>query len=368
MKTIHVGVIGLGFIGKLHVDALRRIPGVTIVAISSAVKEEMESVGNAYAIEKRYASWEDLIDDPKVEAVHDCAPVSLHEAINSRCILRGKAIYSEKPLAMDSADAKRQIALLEQHPVPNLVGHQYRSNAAVHAMKELLEKGTCGTLLFIRARYFQESLCKQSDYTSRLVPENSPARALSDLGSHLADLIDYLTGSTIAKVNATMITHYAERTPLSQAPVPIHSDDTTLAQFVTEKGVFGLFAVSKCAQGHKNDLEIALECSECELIWNQQQPDRYQMNRRESGNALVYVDPKYCSPSVKPLVSLPVGHVMGWADALRNNMQLFYASIQQGTWKADVPYTTFHDELSVQEFLDSAMQSSREQRWVEVKR
>jgi len=367
MNTVQVGVIGLGFIGKLHIDSLRRLPYVRVVAVSSAVQEEMELIGNAFGIEKRYKNWEDLVQDPDVQVVHDCAPVQLHGLINSRCIMEGKSIYSEKPLAMDSADAERQIAALDEQPVANAVGHQYRSNAAVHAIKEKLQSGNCGKLLFIRGRYFQESLCREQDYSLRLVPENSPARALSDLGSHLADLIIYLTDSSFASVCANMITHYPERIDVSTGrKIAIHSDDTTIAQFVLNSGVPGIFEVSKAAHGHQNDLEIAIECSECELVWKQQVPDRYEINSRGTGNCTVIVDSKYASDSIRPLISLPAGHVMGWTEALKNNMQMFYQSIREGSWKNSVPYTTFRDELAVQQFIDACINSSCSRGWTDI--
>jgi predicted dehydrogenase len=365
MKRIKVGVIGLGFIGKLHLDALRRIPQVELCAVSSAVPLELENARNVYGIQKCYPSWRDLVLDPEIEAVHDCTPVALHEEINAFCIEHGKHLYSEKPLAMNTLQVAHQLDVLAKNPVANCVGHQYRSNAAIHAMRELYESGACGKLLFVRGRYFQESLAESTDYTKRLVPEDSPMRALSDLGSHLADLIDYLTGTKIKSVCASMVTHYPVRYD-GNREVSIKSDDTTMAQIVMSDGTPGMFIVSKTAVGHKNDLSVSMECSKMELTWNQEQPGCFCKNERKNGNAVIFMDPKYCSDAVRPYISLPVGHLMGWCDALRCNMQSFYQSITDGSWTGPVPYTTFRDELSVSRFLDASVISSQEKRWVDV--
>ncbi|NCC12143.1 MAG: Gfo/Idh/MocA family oxidoreductase [Spirochaetia bacterium] len=367
MSVIQVGIIGMGFIGKLQLDALLRLPSVRIVAVSSTNKDVRNQMKEQYTI-KIYADWHDLVADPDVQAVHNCTPTALHLQVNTEVICSGKHLYAEKPLAMNAEEAKQMCSLLALHPVANAINHQYRSNAAVQAMKEALKDPANGQILFIRAHYLQESQCRQDDYSARRMPEDSPARALSDIGSHAIELIHYLTDSTMESVCASMYTHYSNRFDVqSGRTIPMASDDTTSVQFCTTEGVAGVFIASKVAHGHKNDLEISISCSNAEYSWRQEEPDRYIRNCRETGNTTIYMSPALASAKVKPYISLPSGHVMGWADALKNNMDRFYDAIGNNTYRNEQQaYTTFSDGLAIQCVIDACIASSKAKAWVRV--
>ena len=347
--SIQVGIIGFGFIGKLHADALRRINGVKLVAV--CIQKGKEELAREYGIEKIYEDWHDLVDDENVEVVHNCTPVSLHKEINIYCIQKGKPIYSEKPLDLTTTGVLEQISELDYNPVVNAVGHQYRSNAAVHLLKKEYENS--GKLLFFYGHYFQESLSRESDYSIRLVPENSPARVLSDLGSHLIDLIHFVTGQKIVEVSSTMLTHYPIRNN-----VKIESDDTTFIQAVLENGCMGNLMISKCAHGHKNDLSLTLCTEEAELSWNQEESDRYNKNIREKGNTVIYADKRYSPSEIGKLITLPPGHLMGYCDVLRDNIELFYNAVLSGCMPDKPLFTTFYDELAVNAVIDACINSS----------
>ena len=354
MDGIRVGIIGMGFIGKLHLDALRRLDGVEVSAVST-------SHPNAEFGCRICNSWQEIIDDPSIDAVHNCLPQAMHREVNIAAMAAGKHIYSEKPLGMDTSDAMSQLKALKEHPVAAAIGHQYRANAAVAELRERIRSGSAGKVLFFSGRYFQDSLAHGDDYSERRLPENSPARTLSDLGSHLLDLSVHVLGSRIRKVMALMQTHYSER-----QGHPIHSDDTTFLLVEMENGVCGTLSVSKAAHGHKNDLFLSVSCSEEELSWSQEMPDRLSIWSREKGNAVLFPDSRIFSDKASRLITLPAGHVMGWADALRNSMALFYGSIRDGSWKGDVDYATFADGCHVSAAIDAAVLSSSSGRWEEV--
>lgn len=357
MKRIRVGIIGMGFIGKLQYEALKALDEVEVVAVSS----RNNSLGTLPKEVRTYTSWEDLIADSEVDAVHDCLPASLHKDVNIAAIKAGKHIYSEKPLGMSLADVRLQISELEKKPVVNAVGHQYRANAAVREMKHRIQSGRCGKVLFLTGCYSQDSLAYPTDYSYRRVPENSRARALSDLGSHLIDISVYVIGSPVKRVFANMITHYPEREGHR-----ISSDDTTFLLLEFENGACGSFVISKTAHGHKNDLSLTVSCSEKEIGWKQQLPDRLYEASRIEGNRILFADKNIFSPEASDLITLPAGHVMGWNDALINNFRMFYKSILSENSEKEEDFATFFDAYRTSAVIDAAVASSDTGTWVEV--
>ena len=211
MKTIRAGIIGTGFIGKLHIEAIMRIPGSTITAVCHHSGERLNAVKEQFNITRGYEDWRDLIDDPNVDVVHNCTPNHLHDEINRAAIMAGKHVYSEKPLSLNASNAFELYRLACEKGVAHGVNHQYRLNAAVQEMRERINGGECGRILFVRGHYLQESHAQKTDYSKRLIPETSPARALADIGTHWVDTVYCVTGKRIASVYADMHTHHPVR-------------------------------------------------------------------------------------------------------------------------------------------------------------
>lgn len=248
------------------------------------------------------------------------------------------------------------------------VNFQYRLNAAVQEIKENIQKGEYGRPLFIRGHYLQESQCKMTDYSKRMIRETSPARALADIGSHLADIICCVMGKPIKSVFADMHTHHPYRIdPETGNKIEIHSDDTTSVMFRLADGTPGIFIVSKVCSGHKNDLFFAVDTDEYEVRWNQQLPDRIYISGRETGNAEIFMNPKYSKTFAKKYITLPAGHVMGWPEALKNNIQAFYEVIRAETFtQENQPYATFKDGWHTNLFIDACVESNIKKQWVDI--
>ena len=368
MKSIHVGLIGLGFIGAHHIDAVRRIPGANIKAISDQNKDRLDSAVTDFCIEKGYTDWRELIADPQIDVIHNCTPDHLHDEVNRAAIQAGKHIYAEKPLSLSADTAKELWQMAVTQKVAHAVNHQYRLNAAVQEMRGRIRSGECGRPLFVRGHYLQEILAQKTDYSKRRVPETSPARALADIGSHWADTACCVMGKRITAVMADMITHHPVRiNPETGQEIEIHSDDTTAVLLRFEDGTPGMLMASKIACGHKNDLVVTVNGELCEYSWQQQLPDRLFIGRREQDNGEYFVNKNFSRPEAQPFISTPVGHVMGWPDALRNAVLAFYTSIRENTYEQpDQPYATFEDGWRTNLFIDACIKSSREKCWVEL--
>lgn len=366
MKRIRAGVVGTGFIGALHIEAIRRIPDAEVVAIS-APEPELESAQQRFCVVRGYPDWGALVADPEIMVVHNCTPNALHDVVNRVAIEHGKHIYAEKPLSISAAGALEVWRLAEKQGVAHGVNLQYRLNAAVQEMRARIAAGQCGHPLFVRGQYLQEVASRSTDYTPRRFPEDSPARALADIGVHWADAAQCVMGQPIRALCAQMYTHHPVRTDAAGRKIPIVSDDTTCVWVRFADGTPGAALFSKAMAGHKNDFTLTVSGEECEYTWCQQRCDRLYIGRREGGNEELFMDRALASPQAVLYVTLPMGHAMGWTEALMNSIQAFYTAIRQGSWnKADQPYATFRDGWRGNAFIDACLLSARENRWVEL--
>jgi predicted dehydrogenase len=364
MKTIKAAVIGLGFIGKHQIDAIRRVPGVEVAAVCTSRPEAPET----RFIPRVYSNWQALVSDPELEVVHNCTPNHLHDEINRAAIESGKHIYSEKPLSLSATVAKDLWHLAEKKGVAHGLNHQYRMNAAVQEMKARIKKNNAGRPLFVFGHYLQESHSRKTDYSTRLVPETSPARALADIGTHWADTAYCVMGQPIVSVMADMLTHYPVRIdPSSGREIPVQSDDTVSVLLRFADGTPGTMTASKVAGGHKNDLTIEVDGELCSYSWCQEQPDHLRIGSREQGITEFFMGPAFAQPEALSYVTAAPGHVMGWSDGLWNAIRAFYESLRTGRYRLpEQQYATFKDGWRTILFIEACIVSSREKRWVDI--
>lgn len=368
MEKLNAAIIGMGFIGKQHYDALRRINGVHIRAISVSRASTVESTKEQYDVDYVTADWHDIIADPQIQVIHNCTPNILHDEINLAAIAAGKHVYAEKPMSITTEGAEKVAKAAKEAGVANAINYQYRCNAAVQEMKNRVAAGMVGRVLYVSGCYIQDSVARRTDYTPRRIPETSPARALLDIGVHWADSSSFVMGQRIKKVYAKMYTHYPVRIdPATGKEIEVHSDDTTNVMVEFEDGTPGCALFSKCMLGHKNDQRVVISGEQCELAWNQELCDRIWVGNRGLGNETVLMDSQFVQPDTKSFLEMPAGHAPGWQEAEKNAMLAFYSSIRDGSYKSGkVPYATFADGVYGNRFVDACLKSAAEDRWVEL--
>lgn len=369
MKKLNVGIIGMGFIGELHFATLSMLPNVKIKALCVSRREKIKEIQEYYGVEYVTDCWEEIVNDPSIDVIHNCTPNHLHDKINLAVIAAGKHIYAEKPLSSTGENAYQVWKTAEQAGIAHGVNYQYRMNAAVIEMKNRIRSGQGGMPLFVSGQYLQDSAARRTDYTKRRIPETSPARAVLDIGVHWADTASFVMGCPIKKVYAKMYTHYPVRMdPVTKKEIKIHSDDTTSVMVEFEDGTPGQALFSKCMLGHKNDFVVTVSGEEREYSWRQEQCDRLWVGNREIGNETVYLNKKFCDPLTASYISLPAGHAFGWRDALVNAMRDFYCSVSEETWKSGKHiYATFEDGWRGNCFVEACLESERENRWSSLK-
>ena len=366
MKKLRAAVIGLGFIGPQHIDAIRRVPQAEVAALCEYNEPALRDACERLAIPKGYTDWHDVVNDPDIDVIHNCTPHALHDEINRAAMLNGKHVYSEKPLSASAAAAREMTLLARECGVAAGLNHQYRMNAAVQEMRVRLQKGMAGRPLMLTGCYLQESASRQTDWNIKMF-NTGIARTINDIGIHWVDTACCVLGQPVKEVMADLHTHFPVRTDAQGNTHEMDTEDTALILMRFADGTPGQLTTSKAANGHKNDLQLNVWCDGYGMEWVQEQPDRLVFGRKEIGYETMYMNPRTCQEEVLPYVTAPMGHVMGWPDALRNSVQAYYRSIMDGSYQTEeVPYCTFKDGFHGMAFVEACIRSSKERRWVEV--
>jgi len=369
MERLRVGVIGLGFIGSVHVEAIRRLGYAEVYAVCDVDRERAAQL----SIERCYENYTDIINDPSIDIIHNCTPNHLHYEINRMAIEKGKHVFSEKPLAMNAAESGALLKLLETHPVYNAVNHNYRMYHNVQKMIARVRNGKIGVPHLVHGSYLQDWLLYDTDYNWRLEPQYGGAtRAVADIGSHWCDLAQMIVGSRIAEVFADLKTVIPVRKQIVKTPdgetvreIPMQTEDFASVMLRFENGVSGVFYVSQVSAGRKNYLDIEVNGSKGSLHWNQENCDRLWHGRRDGENTYAIREAATNEVGLK-LDSLPAGHAEGWSEGLRNNIALFYTDIINGTHEGG--YATMRDGHEMMLVLEAILKSSQTEQWQKVAR
>ena len=206
IADIGAAVIGTGFIGTVHVEALRRI-GVQVRGVLGSTPERGAVRAEALNVPRAYASLDDLLADPGVDVVHVTSPNDLHVSQTKAILAAGRHVVCEKPLAMDAASSAELVALAAETGLINATNFNIRYYPLNQQARETVAAGTLGDVRLVTGRYFQDWLLLESDWNWRLQPDRGGAlRAVGDIGSHWIDLMQFLTGRRIESVMADMAT------------------------------------------------------------------------------------------------------------------------------------------------------------------
>ena len=220
MKRLKVGVVGIGFIGAAHVDAIRRVPYAEVVAVASSTTERARRHADDLGIERAYGDYRELLADPDVDVVHNCTPNRWHFPINLATIQAGKACFSEKPLTLNAEEAAELVRVARETGVPTAVNFNHRGFPQVQEARTLVERGEIGRVHAVHGSYLQDWALLESDWGWRMDSSLGGAtRVVADIGSHWMDLAQHVTGSRIVSVMADFVTLHQTRMRPERAAV-----------------------------------------------------------------------------------------------------------------------------------------------------
>jgi predicted dehydrogenase len=372
-----MGLVGAGFVGPHHLDAVRRLGYVDVVAIAGSSEASARKKADALHVPKAYGSVEALLNDPDIQVVHNATPNNLHFPVNMAIIAKGKHVVSDKPLAMTAAEAKQLLDAATKAGIVHAVTFNYRGNPLVQQARDLIARGEIGKPTFLHGHYLQVWLLHDTDYSWRLEPDKGGASsALGDIGSHWCDLAQHVSGLTISEVLGDITTVIKKRKKPRGSREAFAAadgkDDFELVDIAVEdlasvlvrfnNGAKGSFSVGQVCAGHKNDLVLEVCGAKTSLVWKQEAQNELWIGRRDGANGLLQKDPSLLDDVARPYAHLPGGHQEAWADAFANLMRDIYGFIAAGKSPKDAhppSFATFEDGYRAAEVCDAIVRSGR---------
>ena len=376
MKRLGMGIVGAGFVGPHHVDAVRRLGFVDIVAVAGSSDESGRQKAEQLGARKGYGSYEALVADPDVNVVHVATPNYLHYEVTSAALANGKHVISDKPLAATAAESKRLVEQLKRSGLVGAVTFNYRGNPLVQQARHAIATGAIGAPTFLHGHYLQDWLLHDTDYSWRLEPDKGGASsALGDIGSHWCDLAQHVSGLRITQVLGDLTTVIARRKKPRGSreafqiagegageAVDIRVEDLASVMVKFDNGAKGSFSVGQVCAGHKNDLVLEVCGSKASIRWRQEHQNELWIGHRERANEILQKDPSLLDPEARRYAHLPGGHQEAWADAFCNLMRDIYGFIASGQ-KADAArppaFATFDDGYRANCIVEAILESAR---------
>ena len=377
MKRIGMGIVGAGFVGPHHVDAVRRLGFVDVVAVAGSSEASARKKADALGARKAYGSYEALLDDPDVHVVHNATPNYLHYPVNAAAIAKGKHVISDKPLAMTAAEAKKLLDSARKAGIVHAVTFNYRGNPLVQQARHAIARGDIGRPHFLVGHYLQDWLIKDTDYSWRLEPDKGGASsALGDIGSHWCDLAQHVSGLRITEVLGDITTTIPKRKKprgsreAFQAGggtedveiVDIKVEDLASVLVRFDNGAKGSFSVAQVCAGHKNDLVLEICGPQGSIRWRQEHQNELWIGHRDKASEILQKDPSLMDAEVRHYAHLPGGHQESWADAFTNLMRDIYGFIAEGKKPgsaAPPAFATFEDGYRANCIVEAILESAR---------
>src|SRR5260221_11598759 len=197
-------VIGAGLVGKAHIEALRRLP-VRVRGTLVSSGERSDAAAKALGLERAYKSIDEIAADPEVTAVHICTPNYVHFEQAAKLMRAGKHVLCEKPLALDSRESATLVALANETNRVGGVAHNLRYYPLCVQAKALIESGAIGQVKLVHGGFLQDWLTYPTDWNWRLESKlGGELRAVSDIGTHWLDLIQWITGEKVEELCADL--------------------------------------------------------------------------------------------------------------------------------------------------------------------
>ncbi|RSN43189.1 Gfo/Idh/MocA family protein [Actinomadura sp. WAC 06369] len=369
MTTVGVGMVGHAFMGRAHSQAWRSVgpffdPPLTPVMTALAGRDAARTGAAARALGWASAEtdWKELLRRDDVQLVDVCTPGDSHAEIAVAALDAGKHVLCEKPLANTVAEAESMVAAAERaraRGVRSMVGFNYRRVPAVTLARRLVAEGRIGTVRQIRAQYLQDWLTDpESPHTWRLDRDRAGSGALGDIGAHIIDTAQFVTGQLLTGVTALTETFTHERPLPGGGTAPVTVDDAALFLGRTDGGAVAAFEATRVAAGRKNALRIEVSGSAGALSFDLESLNELWFHDTAEDAATAGFRRIVVTEDVHPYAGRwwPPGHMLGYEHTFTHQMADLLTAIAEGT----DPAPSFADGLRVQRVLAAVERSAAE--------
>ncbi|MGA8621340.1 MAG: Gfo/Idh/MocA family oxidoreductase [Candidatus Sulfotelmatobacter sp.] len=380
MKPIRTAIFGTGFMGRVHLEAVRRLEFVVAAAIAGRNAEAARRLGAGFSVATIVTDYRDVLGDPAIDAVHIRTPNAQHFSMAKNALVAGKHVICEKPLATSVEEGEELVSLAVRQEVRNCVCHNLRCYPMVQQMRRMCEAGDLGEILVVQGTYSQDWLLYDTDWNWRVDARAAgPSRCMADIGSHWFDLAEHVTGLRVTSLCADLQTFHPTRKqpkrtvetfankllgPEDYIETAVDTEDFGVVLFRMGARTRGSVVASQVSAGRKNRLSIEIYGTRSSVAWDRGRPDELWAGHRDTANPIYVKDPSLLKPEARGYADLPGGHSEGYEDTFKQLFRRFYASI--GAPGSDAEYPQFVDGLRQLTILKAALESHQTRGWIDV--
>ena len=371
MKKFKTAVIGSGFIGVAHIEALRRLGNVEVIALCDMFNVERKAKENH--IELAYTDYKKMIDENDLDFVHICTPNNTHFEIAKYALERNVNVVLEKPMTFTVEEAVELVKLAKEKNLINAVNFHNRLYPANIFIKDYIRENNIGDVFSINGNYLQDWLLFDTDYSWRLnTKESGSTRAVADIGSHWMDLVEYLTGLKIVEVFAEFKTVYPQRkkaigeiktfsvNEVTEYELKtIDTEDIAMVMYRFENGAIGNVTISQMAAGKKNNLEVFISGTKASVSWGLDDLENVHIGYRDKPSLIMTKDYGLMTVA-KNAIDFPAGHTEGFPDAIKQVFKQVYSQPQ------DKHYAQFEDGLRQMILCEKISESAKKSQWIKI--
>ena len=380
-SDIKVGIAGAGFIGPVHLEALRR-NNIEVIGLAEVNSDRVNERANELGIKNAYKSFEAMLEVPDIDVVHIATPNYLHYSQVTAALEAGKHVVCEKPLSMNSSESADLVRIAKKTGLVNAINFNLRFYPMVQQARTMVRDGKIGDLFIIQGSYLQDWMLFPTDWNWRLDSKfGGSLRAVGDIGSHWLDLISFISGLKVKKVFADFKTvHPIRKKPKRELntfttkmkelddyeDIPIETEDYASILLHFENDIRGVLTVSQVSSGRKNRISFEINGSKSSLAWNGERPNELWIGQRSEPNMIMLKDPSLLSPEAVSATSYPGGHNEGYPDTYKQLYNKVYSYILAGNFEAKPEFPTFVDGHYIQVLCEAIRSSAEESRWIDV--
>lgn len=377
MKRIQVGIVGTGFMGRVHSEALRRLGNVEIAGVAGSSNERARKFADEVFIERATGDYRDLVADPAIDVIHICSPNELHFEQAMAAMNAGKHVLCEKPLASSVEEGRKMLAKAQQANLVHCTLYNMRAYPQVQQMRQMRLAGTFGDIRIVQGTYSQDWLFKDTDWNWRI--ESGKSRTFADIGTHWCDMAEHITGLTITSLCADLETFIKNRKkpkgpvetfqgkdlrPDEYTETSIRTEDFGALMFEMGANTRGCMTTSQISIGRKNRLFIEIYGSKCSAAWDGERPDELWIGHRDRPSEVLLKDSVLFEKGARNFADLPGGHSEGYDDTFKQTFRRFYRVVADRT--APVEFPTFEDGIRQLQLVDAVVSSSARHAWGDV--
>jgi len=346
MKEINIGTVGYKFMGRVHSNALARLPmffdcgaNVNMKTLCGRDSDQLSEAAHKLGWESIETSWENLVCRSDIDIIDITTPSNAHREIAVEAAKNGKHVFCEKPLALNLADARIMLEAVQKAGVKHQIGFNYRFVPAIQLAKKIISEGKIGSVRRVNACYLQDYLTDaEYPFVWRLKKSICGSGALGDLASHFIDLTRFLVGE-FKSVMAMQQTFTKKRPHPSSSAASckeyseVDVDDSSVFIAELECGALGIFEATRIAAGHKNGLSIEISGDKGTLRFDFERMNELQFFSFDDDADLQGFRKILVSEPLHPYMKhwWPAGHVIGYEHTFVHEFYEFIRSITEDT-------------------------------------